>query len=337
MAQPGNAALTAVFSALLQAVLLDAAVPDWFSHAGRESKSFELKTKGFCNHAVASLKECTEAGERLKLADPIAHEDGQAGATYDPPHCYFEENSLLFNEGGTNAGMCTDVDVCVCKKTKKCGPGDLNNLNSWADMQKLWHFDMTNPHMTAGCGDDVRKKCHTGWNWYGWSGNERVGTMSAMLFGEGKVTVNFGNCWDAGVVNVYKNGQKIASAGPGITTSVTFDFVARTKLELKDEEGNAVIQLNGVTFMCDECFQHNTAKDCPDAKCSWDGVSCRPEDPKDISELPKGQANGTSIGMANKTKANGTKTTKANLTKANDTKVPRKALSSFRSALRRHP
>lgn len=65
----------------------------------------------------------------------------------------------------------------------------------------------------------------------------------------GQATIDFGNCWDAGKVNVYLNGVKIASAPPNTPSQKhTFSFQHNDMLELKDEEGNAIIQIKELTL-----------------------------------------------------------------------------------------
>lgn len=84
-----------------------------------------------------------------------------------------------------------------------------------------------------------------------------VGVASKTLRGSGKAELEYGNCWDAGKVNVYLNGKMISSASP-LTRSkrVKFKFGAGDKLEVKDEEGNAVVQLIRLKLECDRGFQN---------------------------------------------------------------------------------
>jgi hypothetical protein len=74
----------------------------------------------------------------------------------------------------------------------------------------------------------------------------QVGTCTGRA---GRATLDFGNCWNSGKVNVYLNDVKIAVAPPATASQKhTFTFQNNDKLELKDEEGNAVIQINELTL-----------------------------------------------------------------------------------------
>ena len=78
-----------------------------------------------------------------------------------------------------------------------------------------------------------------------------VGVASKILLGTGNAKLEYGNCWDAGRANVYLNGMRKDSAKP-LTRSKTVDFAFRSgdKLEVKDEAGNAVMQLIRLTITC---------------------------------------------------------------------------------------
>ena len=90
-------------------------------------------------------------------------------------------------------------------------------------------------------------KCTAG-SWHGYRNGNGVATLSKVLRSSGKATLDYGNCWNAGKTNVYLNGKKIDSASP-LTGSKTVVFACKAgdKLELKDEEGNAVIQMSKLT------------------------------------------------------------------------------------------
>ena len=66
-----------------------------------------------CNF-VRSALECQTAAYHLGLSDFTAEDDGHSGSPYDPPFCYFEEGSLMFNDMGTNTGPCSTADQCIC-------------------------------------------------------------------------------------------------------------------------------------------------------------------------------------------------------------------------------
>ena len=69
---------------------------------------------------VRSASECESAAQELGLSDVTVVDDGQNGATYAPPFCYFEGGSLKFNSLGTNTGPCTTSDKCLCKENNFC-------------------------------------------------------------------------------------------------------------------------------------------------------------------------------------------------------------------------
>lgn len=93
-------------------------------------------------------------------------------------------------------------------------------------------------------------------NWYGWSHGAAVGTLtSPPLKGSGTAKIQFGNCWDAGRVKLYLNDQLIDSASPNLPTGpatrlMNFSFVNGDVVKLKDEDGNAVVNLKSFTVVC---------------------------------------------------------------------------------------
>ena len=88
-------------------------------------------------------------------------------------------------------------------------------------------------------------------NWFGWSSNRTVGTVSTTLHENGRASLDFGNCWEGGKVKVYLNDRVVASAG-AYTPSQTamFDFQDGDMLKLRDEGYGAVIVINQITFSC---------------------------------------------------------------------------------------
>lgn len=81
------------------------------------------------------------------------------------------------------------------------------------------------------------------WNWFGFGLFAVVGTLSKTSTGAGTEEITFGNCWGAGVVNLYQNGAKIATAPPQSWLTEEVTVQSGDVLELKDEGGNAVISL----------------------------------------------------------------------------------------------
>ena len=98
---------------------------------------------------------------------------------------------------------------------------------------------------------NVVAKCRRGKNWFGFSGNARVGTVSTRLQGNGEATLDFGNCWGEGEVKVYLNDNVVASAQKNNPSkTVSFNFRDGDILKLRDEGPNPVIAINVVTFRC---------------------------------------------------------------------------------------
>ena len=79
----------------------------------------------------------------------------------------------------------------------------------------------------------------------------QVGVLTKTLRGRGIAKLEYGNCWNAGKANVYLNGAKIGSSSPQTRAeTLQFAFKNGDKLEVKDEEGNAVVQLIGLSAVC---------------------------------------------------------------------------------------
>ena len=72
-----------------------------------------------CNH-ITTLGECNDAARQLGLADTKATIDLGYFSGSNPPYCYFNayDDSLMFNENGTNTGSCNPnmYDRCVCHR-----------------------------------------------------------------------------------------------------------------------------------------------------------------------------------------------------------------------------
>ena len=115
-----------------------------------------------------------------------------------------------------------------------------------------WKFDLTHDGQSSWDLDYKSKRlfCGTSNNWYGWSTLKKVGKLSAVLKGSGKLTLNFGNCWHLGIVAVYLDKQLMAVAHPRTKKEVSLSFKEGSLLEIKDEGLGSVIQLNSITFEC---------------------------------------------------------------------------------------
>ena len=119
-------------------------------------------------------------------------------------------------------------------------------------LQHGWQFDFTHDgSIESDNYKNVGKKCGSQAKWYGWSAHSHVGTLSATLKGTGEVTIDFGNCWDAGVVKVYLDAKVVGAALAGTNgVKATFSFTPGQVLKIKEESGNAVISLNSINFKC---------------------------------------------------------------------------------------
>ena len=79
-------------------------------------------TSGSCT-PITSSAACASAAQALGLSDTTVSEDGQSGVSFDPPYCYYESNSLKYNNNGTNTGACSSNDKCLCLRHQACSLG----------------------------------------------------------------------------------------------------------------------------------------------------------------------------------------------------------------------
>ena len=115
-----------------------------------------------------------------------------------------------------------------------------------------WVFDMEyDGSVESGRYRNVGDKgCDSTTNWYGWSGGSSDGTLSAVLYGNGEVNMDFGNCWNRGNVKVYLDSVLLATSPKEIKSVVkSFSFTHGSLLEIKEEDG-AVITLNSISISC---------------------------------------------------------------------------------------
>ena len=103
-------------------------------------------------------------------------------------------------------------------------------------------FDVETSHMgrDAACGTA---------KWYGWSANEAVGSVQIRSGDKsGVANLNYGNCWTAGVVNVFLNDELISSAEENVKDKdVTFSYSAGDILKLTEESGT--IRINSLELL----------------------------------------------------------------------------------------
>ena len=93
----------------------------------------------------------------------------------------------------------------------------------------------------------VHERCGNGQAWYGWNGGFSVGSLNAKLVGNGKASLDFGNCWSSGTVTAYVDNQAIGIANANTPSKVVvFDYYDGSILKLSDSWGNSVIQFNKI-------------------------------------------------------------------------------------------
>ena len=81
-------------------------------------------------------------------------------------------------------------------------------------------------------------------NWYCWNSWNVTGSIGTKLYGNGHGRLDFGNCWNTGIVRVLLNGTEIASASSNTpSTIIEFDFDNGETLEII-EEHIGIIQFN---------------------------------------------------------------------------------------------
>ena len=116
---------------------------------------------------------------------------------------------------------------------------------------------MTNNGWIFNINRDVpnsfQKACSQGSTWYGYS-PFTVGTVTANFTGAGTATLDYGNCYSAGEVKVYLNGELKDVANKNMPSKkLNFDFSPNDVLELKefDDSGqNGIIKLNSLNLDC---------------------------------------------------------------------------------------
>ena len=105
-----------------------------------------------------------------------------------------------------------------------------------------WTIDMSHGSWTEPPNGGVRNKC--GPQWFGWTGGSGVGTVSTKLHKSthcGKL--DFGNCWDAGVVKAYFNDKLIGEAHPNTPNRIVeFPIETDGELKIRDEGANSVMK-----------------------------------------------------------------------------------------------
>lgn len=86
-------------------------------------------------------------------------------------------------------------------------------------------------------GNNNEKRCFAS-GYTGYTNGGNVGGIKFTLKGSGVATLNYGNCWDKGIVKLYINGTYQAEAGKKQNkVDYKFAFTKGDVIELKDEDG----------------------------------------------------------------------------------------------------
>ena len=113
---------------------------------------------------------------------------------------------------------------------------------------KGWVVGVTNS-ISMGTYDDI---CGSE-TWYGWTPTETVGYIEIVLNGPGLATINYGNCFHTGAVNVYLNNELFSSANGNVKDKLV-EFSFSNGASLKFTEDHGIIKLNSVEIKCGRYF-----------------------------------------------------------------------------------
>jgi hypothetical protein len=94
-----------------------------------------------------------------------------------------------------------------------------------------------------------------------WAGGANVGTAYRKFEGRGTATLMYGNCWDSGVVTVYRTNYcsegctassayctLLSSAGPNTYRVVEFEYENNSCVQVRDEGANSVAFFEGLFY-----------------------------------------------------------------------------------------
>ena len=119
--------------------------------------------------------------------------------------------------------------------SKGCPNEHISNIIDFTDVLEIpkWNVDCQYSSGISSCG-----------NWYCWNDGLPEGSIQTELVGNGRGRLDFGNCWETGIVRVLLNGTEIASASSNTpSTIIEFVFSNGEALELV-EESIGIIQFN---------------------------------------------------------------------------------------------
>ena len=131
--------------------------------------------------------------------------------------------------------------------------GDLDLVdvsNKTAMESKGWVF-----HGKEGCGTGNWYKdkedeypCKGSASWY-CSGSD-IGSISVKFKGPGLATLDFGNCYKKGIVEVFLNGGRKSTANANVKSKrIIFEFSTGDELKII-EKGSGIIKLNSLNVEC---------------------------------------------------------------------------------------
>ena len=122
----------------------------------------------------------------------------------------------------------------------------MEDLSSLVAMKKNgWVFDVTHSNEKH-----FRNKCGKYKTWYGYSNGKKVGSIHVALLGSGNANLNFGNCYNRGLVKVLLNGKELSQASANTPEkTISFRYNHRNILTVK-EINTAIIKMNSLKFSC---------------------------------------------------------------------------------------
>ena len=98
--------------------------------------------------------------------------------------------------------------------------------------------------------NNFKSTCDMHNTWYGFK-YPGEGKVSATFTGSGTATLDYGNCYTLGKVNVYLNGElKDVAYKNTPSRKITFDFSPNDVILLSETDGETVIKLNSLKVIC---------------------------------------------------------------------------------------
>jgi hypothetical protein len=153
----------------------------------------------------------------------------------------------LKDEDGKSVMQIVSMEViCPGEARAKCVSGTTTTRYPETMTGQGWKFHDLGPQNALG----GKGEC-SNMSWHAHGIGNNAGTAEFDFNFSGSILLVYGNCWKSGKTNVYLNGKKIDSAPPNTTAKeVAFGVKKNDKLELKDQEGNAVMQIVSMEVIC---------------------------------------------------------------------------------------